>query len=1282
VAVGLSWTAPSDDGGRSVQGFTVMFSRAGMNAWRPYSKFIEASALDNASTVTEAAIDALDPATTYDFRIAAYSAGGSGEDARITGIRTLDPIPCPLNCSAAGQCHPWNGQCDCGTGYVGAGCEFLAGAFLVADVRQSVQELRTSSFEAAFSYIMRVPASLTLVLETDAIVSPTGPPGAAAQTTLDFLLLHPQYDRATNTIPASVIESATSSARRELDAVGSLVMRNGQTYTPSTAVSLLATILAASPGEFAGIGILELYLPDVSRLLPGASLMLGSDPAGALVAPVVVEPVQCRVRLGCEACTTDPACGWCAASQTCEQGTGQGVYASQTGSAAGISPLCGAAIGSSGTVTPASALWYFHVSGALASQRSCPADCATLSACSGCAQRPDCVWCETLGQCSSRLNAGISLDLGADASDREVTGGPATGVAGSVAPSLTGTGSCGRAVAVPEACPARRCESNSGISHCGMDAACGWCELPPRAQPRCTAGTAFGPLAPREQCVSGSYYYANRTASGRNTCNDCLTLSGAGWCETSQQCATAGLTSGLATAGHCDRWVVPAEALLVGIPPSIIVSSQSQRRLEPSPESQPGVAGQSTAGRALATLQQGTYYGSASAIMLQCPAVVYPGDAECRVFSSCTACIDQVERLGCAWCENPNGQAFCTSLVAGQNICPRALLASAPSDVAAPRLGSLEHAYLSQQRCPATCPASSVITSREGRISFGSLGASSGAELVYRPSEVGTCSWFLNPAPTTLGSDGRPLDDMLVTLQMERFSLGDGDGIIVLDGLGPISMLNVIAVFLNASSPSVQAAFASSKGDAASGPATSVLASLTTRSLFSKPWDVPSLRSRQVRSLSDPTKRAVTSLVSDMLVSAEGSAPGSARALALSAGRFVLPDTATIHYTPQTVEAGSSRDMRVLLAVAAGGGGWGFRASHFAPSTTNQGLQTVFEVVGWTFVTLLVFSVVWFGVKKVRRAVRRARGDGQLDGGLGDEEGDEEDEEEQVHVAMSQREIDIFPAFEFQKDSAELTPLKRTGAGAKAEKLTEEDLQCAVCMSEYEDGEMVRVLTCEHAFHCGCIDAWMAENGTCPMCRSDTQCMAVSLLSMADAGMESPLRFGKSVKVLRADEVPQVPLLVRLQQSGHAGAARIAHQDQPDEEADEEEAGASAPVALQAADAPSAMPSALMSSTAMAEQRSERNLLVPVQTNPMRLRQPPVPARPPPATAVSAAAVGATPPPVRRAAGRGRGRGRRRVQPLPPPRPAARRVQAAASAAAAAGGETYVNPIHQALSEE
>ncbi|XP_049984904.1 E3 ubiquitin-protein ligase RLIM-like [Alexandromys fortis] len=42
---------------------------------------------------------------------------------------------------------------------------------------------------------------------------------------------------------------------------------------------------------------------------------------------------------------------------------------------------------------------------------------------------------------------------------------------------------------------------------------------------------------------------------------------------------------------------------------------------------------------------------------------------------------------------------------------------------------------------------------------------------------------------------------------------------------------------------------------------------------------------------------------------------------------------------------------------------------------------------------------------------------------------------------------------------------------------------CSVCIREYMEGDKLRKLPCSHEYHVYCIDRWLLENSTCPVCR-------------------------------------------------------------------------------------------------------------------------------------------------------------------------------------------------------
>ncbi|KAF8112672.1 hypothetical protein N665_0062s0024 [Sinapis alba] len=44
--------------------------------------------------------------------------------------------------------------------------------------------------------------------------------------------------------------------------------------------------------------------------------------------------------------------------------------------------------------------------------------------------------------------------------------------------------------------------------------------------------------------------------------------------------------------------------------------------------------------------------------------------------------------------------------------------------------------------------------------------------------------------------------------------------------------------------------------------------------------------------------------------------------------------------------------------------------------------------------------------------------------------------------------------------------------------------ECAICLSDFADGEEIRVLPlCGHSFHVACIDRWLVTRSSCPSCR-------------------------------------------------------------------------------------------------------------------------------------------------------------------------------------------------------
>jgi hypothetical protein len=50
-----------------------------------------------------------------------------------------------------------------------------------------------------------------------------------------------------------------------------------------------------------------------------------------------------------------------------------------------------------------------------------------------------------------------------------------------------------------------------------------------------------------------------------------------------------------------------------------------------------------------------------------------------------------------------------------------------------------------------------------------------------------------------------------------------------------------------------------------------------------------------------------------------------------------------------------------------------------------------------------------------------------------------------------------------------------------------QETSCAVCLSEFDDDDVLRRLPCGHNFHRSCIDKWLKRNKVCPLCLQDIE---------------------------------------------------------------------------------------------------------------------------------------------------------------------------------------------------
>uniref|UniRef100_A0A7N0UZ48 RING-type E3 ubiquitin transferase n=1 Tax=Kalanchoe fedtschenkoi TaxID=63787 RepID=A0A7N0UZ48_KALFE len=88
------------------------------------------------------------------------------------------------------------------------------------------------------------------------------------------------------------------------------------------------------------------------------------------------------------------------------------------------------------------------------------------------------------------------------------------------------------------------------------------------------------------------------------------------------------------------------------------------------------------------------------------------------------------------------------------------------------------------------------------------------------------------------------------------------------------------------------------------------------------------------------------------------------------------------------------------------------------------------------------------------------------------------------------------------------------------------DTECVICLSEFAEGERVRVLPkCNHGFHVRCIDKWLNSHSSCPTCRysvMETCQKKISCSQSSSPGIVQPSQTPTPVPSL----VPQEPLCI------------------------------------------------------------------------------------------------------------------------------------------------------------
>ncbi|RLN36440.1 E3 ubiquitin-protein ligase RING1-like [Panicum miliaceum] len=165
---------------------------------------------------------------------------------------------------------------------------------------------------------------------------------------------------------------------------------------------------------------------------------------------------------------------------------------------------------------------------------------------------------------------------------------------------------------------------------------------------------------------------------------------------------------------------------------------------------------------------------------------------------------------------------------------------------------------------------------------------------------------------------------------------------------------------------------------------------------------------------------------------------------------YALPPPPPIPVIPRAPDADRHAPVRLLLVVS---------------------LLSAFLFLSLAFSTILLYRRRRLTLRR-RRRLAAAAAEGADDGGFGDEE-EGGAGGGVVHHVWYIRTVGLDEA-----TIASITAVEyRRGVGRGGD--------CAVCLGEFSDGELVRLLPrCAHPFHAPCIDTWLRAHVNCPICRS------------------------------------------------------------------------------------------------------------------------------------------------------------------------------------------------------
>jgi len=89
---------------------------------------------------------------------------------------------------------------------------------------------------------------------------------------------------------------------------------------------------------------------------------------------------------------------------------------------------------------------------------------------------------------------------------------------------------------------------------------------------------------------------------------------------------------------------------------------------------------------------------------------------------------------------------------------------------------------------------------------------------------------------------------------------------------------------------------------------------------------------------------------------------------------------------------------------------------------------------------------------------------------------------------LTKSQIDKLESYYYSSDTEEEKMSIDSQEKPNEKKEDETKKMCVICISEWKNNQHIRKLPCKHEFHSKCIDKWLKQKRSCPICRGEVSC--------------------------------------------------------------------------------------------------------------------------------------------------------------------------------------------------